>query len=177
MCWFLALESGRFWFPAQVYNRENGHVGFVLSCYDAELSYDHRTDTFTARIRPAPVGTSAHDLHSSDCLHDLRPGDHIEIQWRRNKEFPYGWWYGVVGHLEPCNGNEKYCRCHESDNVVLEFKQYSLGSRWRLAIINRRNHREEGNEINGFYGGIRKLYTLKEISMWKQLWPSELLLE
>lgn len=82
MSWYLALESGKFWFPAQVYNREvssnfflqifslnrfllwnvtvnkiifsvsnlqNGHVGFMLSCYDAELSYDLRTDTFQAR--------------------------------------------------------------------------------------------------------------------------------
>lgn len=42
------------------------------------------------RIRAPPVDTSPHDLHISDCLNDLRPGDHIEIQWRRNKEFPYG---------------------------------------------------------------------------------------
>lgn len=79
MSWYLALETGRFWLPAQVYNREvhtllsfivtsivelkslcewrmrkllnlqNGHVGFMLSCYDAELSYDAHTDTFSAR--------------------------------------------------------------------------------------------------------------------------------
>lgn len=28
---------------------QHGHVGFMLSCYDAELSYDRRTDTFQAR--------------------------------------------------------------------------------------------------------------------------------
>jgi hypothetical protein len=28
---------------------QDGHVGFVLSCYDAHLRYDRRTDTFTAR--------------------------------------------------------------------------------------------------------------------------------
>lgn len=42
------------------------------------------------RIRAAPVDTPSHMLHVSDCLHDLKPGDHIEIQWRRSKEFPYG---------------------------------------------------------------------------------------
>uniref|UniRef100_A0A8R7PSA9 F-box domain-containing protein n=1 Tax=Triticum urartu TaxID=4572 RepID=A0A8R7PSA9_TRIUA len=133
MSWYLHLESSKFWFPAQVYNREHGHVGFMMSCYDAELSYDFRTDTFHARypphgrrtvvledgvqwdrVRAPPVGTLAHDLHASDCLHELRPGDNIEIQWRRNKEFPYGWWYGVVGHLESCDGNEHFCRCHLS---------------------------------------------------------------
>lgn len=28
---------------------QNGHVGFMLSCYDAQMSYDPRTDTFQAR--------------------------------------------------------------------------------------------------------------------------------
>lgn len=194
MSCYLALERGKFWFPAQVYNRENGHVGFMLSCYDAELCYDAKTDTFQARypphgrramaiesgvqwerLRGAPVDTSPHDLHTSDCLNDLHPGDHIEIQWRRNKEFPYGWWYGIVGHLESCDGNENYCRCHSSDTAVLEFNQYSPGSRWRRSTVSRKNHREEGNETDGFYGGIRKLYKNDEIDTWKRLWPKEIL--
>ncbi|KAE8125163.1 hypothetical protein FH972_019997 [Carpinus fangiana] len=107
MGWYLSLECGKLWFPAQVYNRENGHVGFMLSCYDAQLSYDSRIDTFRARysphgrrtteetiqwdrIRAPPVDTPPHVLHVSDCLNDLKPGDHIEIQWRRKNEFPYG---------------------------------------------------------------------------------------
>ncbi|KAJ4979158.1 hypothetical protein NE237_009938 [Protea cynaroides] len=194
MSWYLSLENGKFWFPAQVYNRENGHVGFMLSCYDAELSYDSCTDTFNARypphgrrnivieegvqwhrLRAPPVDTPSHDLHASDCLHDLHPGDHIEIQWRRNKEFPYGWWYGVIGHLETCSGNENLCHCHASDTVILEFNQYSPGSRWRRSSVSRKNHQEEGNEADGFYGGIRKLYNKEEITMWKQLWPTEVL--
>lgn len=28
---------------------QNGHVGFMLSCYDAELCYDQKTNTFQAR--------------------------------------------------------------------------------------------------------------------------------
>ncbi|KAL8527388.1 hypothetical protein ACS0TY_005303 [Phlomoides rotata] len=137
MSLYFALESGKFWFPAQVYNRENGHIGFMLSCYDAELRYDQQTDTFEARYPPhgrraspietcvtwdrlrAPAtDTSPHDLHISDCLNELHPGDHIEIQWRRNKEFPYGWWYGVVGHLETCDGNANYCRCHDNGQLL-----------------------------------------------------------
>lgn len=192
--WYLALESGKFWFPAQVYNRENGHVGFMLSCYDAELSYNPRTDTFQARypphgnravavetgvtwdrLRAPPVDTPPHNLHISDCLSELHPGDQIEIQWRRNKEFPYGWWYGVVGHLETCDGNSNYCRCHESDTVVLEFNQYTPGSRWRTTTVSRKDHREEGNEADGFYGGIRNLQRNEEIATWKKLWPTEVL--
>lgn len=194
MSWYLSVESGKFWFPAQVYNREHGHVGFMMSCYDAALSYDFHTDTFRARypphgrrtvvledgvqwdrVRAPPVDTLAHDLHTSDCLHELRPGDHIEIQWRRNKEFPYGWWYGVVGHLESCDGSEHFCRCHLSDTVVLEFNQYTPGSRWRQALVKRKEHREEGNEGDGFYGGIRKLRGKDDISKWRQLWPTDVL--
>ncbi|KAE8682485.1 F-box protein [Hibiscus syriacus] len=123
MSWFLALQTGRFWFPAQVYNRENGHVGFMLSCYDAELS-TLRMEGVTVennvpweRLQAPPFNTSPHDLHISDCLNELRPGDNIEIQWRKNEEFPYGWWYGVVGHLESCDRNENCCQCHKSDGI------------------------------------------------------------
>ncbi|KAG7642192.1 F-box domain [Arabidopsis suecica] len=194
MSFYLSLETGRFWFPAQVYNRENGHVGFMLSCYDAELSYDSDTNTFQARypphgkraiavekdvtwerIRAAPVDASPHNLYVSDSLNELKPGDHIEIQWRRNKEFPYGWWYSVVGHMESCDGNLNHCQCHNSEMMVLEFNQYTVGSRWRKTMINRRDHREKGNEEDGFYGGIRKINCKEDIEMWKRLWPSSIL--
>ncbi|KAF5181542.1 F-box protein [Thalictrum thalictroides] len=194
MSFYLRLESGKFWFPAQVYNREDGHVGFMLSCYDAQLSYDCFTDTFQARYPPhgprppivednvqwdrirAPANDNPpRKLYDSGCLEDLHPGDHIEIQWRRNKEFPYGWWYGVVGHLDTCDKIQNFCCCHKSDSVVLEFNQYSLGSRWRTTIISRKDHREQGSEADGFYGGIRKLYSKEQISVWKNLWPKEIL--
>lgn len=29
-----------------------------------------------------------------------------------------GWWYGVVGHLESCDGNENYCRCQNSGELM-----------------------------------------------------------
>jgi len=57
---------------------------------------------------------------------------------------------------------------------VLEFRQYTPGSRWRQTIINRKDHREVGNEADGFYGGIRKLCKAEEISKWKQLWPNQI---
>ncbi|XP_010673037.2 F-box protein At2g26850 [Beta vulgaris subsp. vulgaris] len=192
MSWYLSLESGEFWFPAQVYNRENGHDGFVLSCYDAKLSYNSKSDTFQARytvhgretveeniswsrIRAPPIDNSPYDLHVSDSLDDLKPGDHFEIQWRRNRGFPYGWWYGVVDHLESCTRNEDHCICHDNEMVILEFNQYATNSRWRRMSVNRKNHREEGNEGDGFYGGIRKIYCEEEISTWKSLWPTKVL--
>ncbi|KAG9157483.1 hypothetical protein Leryth_010314 [Lithospermum erythrorhizon] len=194
MALYLSLQTGKFWFPAQVYNREvqNGHVGFMLSCYDAEVCYDFHTDTFSARfsahgglaleeniewnrLRKPAIDTPFDLLHVSSCLSDLKPGDHIEIQWRRSKEFPYGWWYGGVGHLESCSGDAAYCQCYINDTVVLEFTQYSPGSRWRRVVIDRKEHREVGNETDGFYGGIRKLHHEEEISKWKSLWPNSTL--
>lgn len=62
-----------------------------------------------------------------------------------------------------------------AETVVLEFKQYTPGSRWRRKIINRKDHREEGNEADGFYARIRKLSGEEDISMWKKLWPAEVL--
>lgn len=59
-----------------------------------------------------------------------------------------------------------------TDTVILEFKQYSPGSRWRKTMISRKDYREVGNEANGFYGGIRKLCKKEEIEKWKQLWPN-----
>jgi len=59
--------------------------------------------------------------------------------------------------------------------VVLEFNQYNPGSRWRRTTVRRKDHREEGNEADGFYGGIRKLYKNDEIATWKRLWPKEIL--
>lgn len=34
-----------------------------------------------------------------------------------------GWWYGVVGHLELCAGNEQLCHCHRSgrENQMIPF--------------------------------------------------------
>lgn len=189
------LESGKLWFPAQVYNREHGHIGFVLSCYDAELNYVRESDTFCARyspyypriivedgipwarIRKPAVETSPNELHIPDIAEEFRPGDHIEVQWKRCQYFPYGWWYGIVGHSTNCTGDDKACKCHlDADVLWLEFRQYTRGSRWRQVPIKRRRTREDSNGLDGFYGGIRKLYSEDEISTWLELWPKQSLL-
>ncbi|KAI4353076.1 hypothetical protein L6164_002051 [Bauhinia variegata] len=99
MFMYSSLESGKFWFPAQIYR------GFML--VNALLSYDSKTDKFRARhqyrgwqflgksftwdtVRLPPVETPPYVLHVSDCVDELKPGDHIEIQCRVNREMPYG---------------------------------------------------------------------------------------
>jgi hypothetical protein len=78
------------------------------------------------RVRAPPVDTLARDLHASDCLHELRPGDHIEIQWRRNKEFPYG--------MFPSTQQQNACfrLCHiKSLNTII----------WHMLILSDSGHR------------------------------------
>jgi len=54
-----------------------------------------------------PIDSSSHVLHISDCLDDLKPGDHVEIQWRRNNEFPYG-----TSHPSCCAISKNSCLLH-----------------------------------------------------------------
>ncbi|EPS66079.1 hypothetical protein M569_08700, partial [Genlisea aurea] len=189
MALYIALETGKFWFPAQVFNRENGFLGFALSCYDAKICYDSTTDHFIARypsqgvslieesigwnrIRAPVVDTPSNILHVSDCLNELKPDDQVEIQWRKNNLFPYGWWYGVVGHLDSCSGNTYCgCSCRFNDSLIVEFKQYEVGSRWRKVKISRKKQGVVGDEVDGYYGGIRRICREREIEKWRRFWP------
>ncbi|KVG46407.1 F-box domain, cyclin-like protein [Cynara cardunculus var. scolymus] len=165
MAWYLSLENGSFSFPAQVYNRENGNVGFLLSCYDAKVSYDSNTDSFKARY-------SAHG----------RPTTEENIGWERLRSpavdaSPYDLHVGGMELLATWNHVMETSFIANAivvvNTVILEFKQYSPGSRWREVEIDRKDHREVGNETDGFYAGIRKLYNNDEIVIWKGLWPTQ----
>ncbi|CAJ2671672.1 unnamed protein product [Trifolium pratense] len=173
MALYLSLESGKFWFPAQLYRG--------LYVHDTLVSYNSITDTFRARTRSwngrivgndihwdklrfSPVETSSCVRHVSDCFQELKPGDHIEIQWRGNTQAPYDWWYAVIGHLDSCNENENYCLCQNSETLVVEFKQYPQRSSMRKAKLTRHTEDSAGN-----YGGIRKLHSQEEIQKWNEL--------
>lgn len=85
----------------------------------------------------------------------------------------------MLGVICISNEDEILCASHKelllTEMVILEFNQYNPGSRWRRTVINRKKHREEGNEADGFYGGIRKLYHEEEITSWKRRWPTRVL--
>ncbi|RDX86744.1 F-box protein, partial [Mucuna pruriens] len=121
-------------------------------------------------VRVPVVNSPPYVMHVSDCL-DLKPGDHIEIQWRGNTQCPYDWWYAVIGHLDSCN--ENYCQCHCSDTLIVEFRQYPEISNMRRIRLSRKNYGEQGDQSSGFYGGIRKLHNEDEIETWKKLFPRQ----
>ncbi|XP_047151880.1 F-box protein At2g26850-like [Vigna umbellata] len=176
MVLYFCLENGKFWFPAQIYRG-----GFVR---DTLVGYDSKTDNFEAReqnggwhamgnriqweiLRAPPTDTPPCVRYVSDCLEDLKPGDHIEIQ-KRSREISYDWWYAVVGHMESCNENQNFCRCGYSDTLVLEFKQYNEGS--SMGRVKLLRNEKEYEEATGCYGGIRKLQS-EEIQRWEKLLP------
>ncbi|CAJ1915124.1 unnamed protein product [Sphenostylis stenocarpa] len=178
MTLYFSLENGKFWFPAQVYR------GALVR--DALVRYDSKTDNFQARqqnggwhvmgnniqwkiLRAPPVDTPPCVRYVSDCLQDLKPGDHIEIQRKSRREIPYDWWYAVIGHMESCNENQNFCQCRYSDTLMLEFKQYSHGSSMRRVKLLRNG--EQYEEASGCYGGIRKLVSEEEIQRWEELLP------
>ncbi|XP_054796934.1 F-box protein At2g41170-like [Prosopis cineraria] len=158
MAWYFYVEKGKFWFPAQVYKSGD----YMLYCYDALVSYNCRSDLFITRsqysgwrvmeesikwdrLRVTPTQIP-YVLHISDCLNDLKPGDHIEVQWRSYKDCPYGL-------------------------LIVGFIQYPAGSPYRRVALKRVNLEQTSNIGGGFYGGIRKLQS-DEVEKWKQLWPA-----
>lgn len=177
---FICLETGRFWFPAQVYKNAQ------LFCYEAMVSYDSKTETFQARspiggwrmiernipwdrLRLSPTEIFPMDFYMSNCLNDLKPGDYIEIQRRKRKELPYDWWFAVVGHLESCDENVNHCGCQYSDMLVVEFKQYNQQSRFRRTMLNRNVYEEQKGHRFFWFGGIKKLDKEEEIQRWNNL--------
>ncbi|KAK4259673.1 hypothetical protein QN277_005981 [Acacia crassicarpa] len=186
----ISLEIGLFWFPAQLYNERNDWT--IQNWHDAMLSYDSRTDTFKARyplhgwsevggnvgwdkVRAPAVDISPFSVYASNSIiHDLKPGDHIEIQWRHSLQYPFDWWYALISHVDTCDGRGSACRCHDNDQLVLEFIEYPIESYWRRAVLSRKVacYKEQGNQRFGFYGGIRKIQTQDEIARWnKEILP------
>ncbi|KAG6414432.1 hypothetical protein SASPL_127154 [Salvia splendens] len=143
MSCYLALETGKFWFPAQ-----NGHVGFMLSCYDAQLSYDSATDNFVARYKAQGRCMIEEGI---DCENSERELAHDQPAKSEEKDFALK----GVG-LNSWKMGKKWLKSGES--------------RWRKAEMKRKGHREIGNEVDGFYGGIRKLSNKQEVEKWKQLY-------
>ncbi|QCE05469.1 transcriptional corepressor LEUNIG_HOMOLOG-like isoform X1 [Vigna unguiculata] len=181
MSLYFSLETGSFWFPAQVYKE--------LVIYNALVKYDSQSNTFQARyqnrdwgflgrniewdmVRAPAVDTPPYVVHVSHCSHNLKPEDHVEIQWRPDTQSPYDWWYAVIGHLDSCNQN--CCRCHYSDTLIVEFRQYPEESDSRRIKLCRKKNEEQSDQIEGYYGGIRKLENEDEIETWKRLFPLQI---
>ncbi|AES81202.2 F-box protein At2g26850 [Medicago truncatula] len=179
MALYIFLETGRFWFPAQVYKA----TLLTLHCYDAIVSYDSRTDTFQTRcpygrkrlierdiswdmLRMPPPKTYLVDYYEYNDLNNLKPGDHIEIQKRGRRLFPiYDWAHAVVCHLESCDQDVNHCSCKDSDILVMGFSRCNFHLEYSLSKSTK--HAEAYREFN-FLNGIRKLDE-EEIEKWNNV--------
>ncbi|TKY53463.1 F-box protein [Spatholobus suberectus] len=186
MSLYFSLESGRFWFPAQVYKVKAGtslaHCRLrCLSVIKWMIYVRYQTGGWRClgrniewdMVRVPSVDSPPYVMHVSDCLDNLKPEDQIEIQWRANTQCPYDWWYAVIGHLDSCDENQNYCQCHCSDTLIVEFRQYPEASNMRRIKLSRKNSGEQGDRIGGYYGGIIKLHNEDEIETWKKLFPPD----
>ncbi|XP_050911327.1 F-box protein At2g26850-like isoform X1 [Lathyrus oleraceus] len=179
MALYICLETGRFWFPIQIYKATKK----TLYCYDALVSYDSRTNTFRARstnagkrlverdidwerLRKPPPKTFLVDYYEYNNLNDLKPGDRVEIQKRRRRAFPYhDWVYASICHFQSCDQDINHCSCQ--DNDLLNMMIYKRSSIHKYSMSKRMRHIIRYEEFN-FLNGIRKL-TDEEIGKWRNL--------
>ncbi|XP_054796962.1 F-box protein At2g26850-like [Prosopis cineraria] len=185
MALYISLQSGRFWFPAQVYRMTP-----LPRRYNALLSYDHISNTFQARCPTdewrlieknitwdllrllPPIDASPYTLYMSN-NNDLKPGDHVEVQMRKGSRI-YDWYYGVIGHLESCDEDRNdHCSCQHSETLVVVFKlQLGDHSRSKSILMNRQMNGEQKARL-WRYGGIRKLESLEDIRSWNTEYPMQ----
>ncbi|WVZ06339.1 hypothetical protein V8G54_019685 [Vigna mungo] len=158
MALYICLESGRFWFPAQVYKTSR------LFYYDVIVSYDSKRDTFKARSQTGGWRMAEQNIEWDMLRSPPTDGSPREVHMSNY------WCYAVIGHLETCNQNVNDCRCQYDDNLVVEFKQYPY-SRNERSVLNRNRYEEQVSTLSWF-GGIRKLDKEEEIEKWNNLFAS-----
>ncbi|RDX62854.1 F-box protein, partial [Mucuna pruriens] len=207
MTLYFSLLNGKFWFPAQIYR------GALVR--HALVRYDSKSDDFEVRLqnggwhimgyiqfqwdnlRAPPVDTPPCDRYVSDCLQDLKPGDHIEIQWKSRREITY------VGDFNDFNYNglqiggmlllvtwTHVMKMRTSAAVVtlfiilemdkLRVIKFALLTETlivefkqyahgsRMKRVKLLRNGEQCEEATGCYGGIRKLHSEEEIQRWER---------
>jgi len=60
------------------------------------------------------------------------------------------------------------------DTLIVEFRQYPEESDSRRIKLCRKKNEEQSDQIEGYYGGIRKLENEDEIETWKRLFPLQI---
>lgn len=113
----------------------------------------------STRILPYPyrVLTSVDD--------NLRVGSGVEVQFKMQKDSPFGWWYGRLDSL------------HESEetgqrlfSATIAFDQFPEDSCWSQMNVEFGDGRLRSNDLGGFVGGIRPC-TEQEQKTWESLFP------
>ncbi|CAJ1380785.1 unnamed protein product [Effrenium voratum] len=97
-------------------------------------------------------------------LEGLQVGRGVELQWKMQVGSPFGWWHGVVEHVE---------RKGATAAVTLTFGHFPQHSRWyRLRVVVGDGVMRRCG-IGGYHGGIRSC-TAAEEKHWMRFFPKEL---
>ncbi|KAL0671653.1 hypothetical protein Bca4012_034357 [Brassica carinata] len=158
MYWYSNLESGKFWFCAQVKQRNPLYVGLGISYYDAKVRYDSKTDTFQA----------SHVFYTCPTVcKDSYPETVSRSNGEKTKSSlmvgGLATWVTCDTATEDITALASLTVTFDAETVVLEFRPFKRGSTpWGTMVVNRKIYRESGNEARGFYGGVRKLGRIRD---------------
>eukprot|EP01121_Diplochlamys_sp_Union-15-3_P018237 TRINITY_DN6604_c0_g1_i1.p1 TRINITY_DN6604_c0_g1~~TRINITY_DN6604_c0_g1_i1.p1 ORF type:complete len:256 (+),score=28.44 TRINITY_DN6604_c0_g1_i1:118-885(+) len=178
---FLDVYLGKTGHRVQVINRED-RVGYYMSCFTGEAKYMKEQDSFQVtfptvppvveivkeeKLRPLPLEIRELDpteLYIPRNPTRIKVGESVELQWKRQHDAPFGWWYGVVERIE-------------GDDLWLVFKHFKSTSPWYRIIL---KQGRVGSQIiqsytaGGYLGNVRKLNDI-ETRKWEDIMKSLLL--
>jgi len=153
-----------FSFRLDIFDREHGSSIFRLSAYAADVRYqkkgyfasyeaDSRYGVIEAaipgnRLRPS-VSVNSH-LISDILVETFEVGEFVEVQWRYNRSWPFGWWLGVVNSIE-------------EGKIIIDFMSYAQKSRWRQTTAKIDNERFVEVFDGCSTGAVRKLTDKEQI--------------
>eukprot|EP00429_Kryptoperidinium_foliaceum_P051310 CAMPEP_0176116014 /NCGR_PEP_ID=MMETSP0120_2-20121206/58263_1 /TAXON_ID=160619 /ORGANISM="Kryptoperidinium foliaceum, Strain CCMP 1326" /LENGTH=188 /DNA_ID=CAMNT_0017450259 /DNA_START=25 /DNA_END=591 /DNA_ORIENTATION=+ len=92
-------------------------------------------------------------------------GEGVELQWKRQPNSPFGWWWATLEEF------------HEEDHgetatAVLVFGHFPPASRWYRLAVRFGDGRQRPCALGGFTGGLRSA-TDEEARQWMRFFPKE----
>eukprot|EP01116_Phalansterium_solitarium_P024995 TRINITY_DN9357_c0_g1_i1.p1 TRINITY_DN9357_c0_g1~~TRINITY_DN9357_c0_g1_i1.p1 ORF type:complete len:362 (-),score=56.93 TRINITY_DN9357_c0_g1_i1:275-1360(-) len=172
--------SGTLVIVLHIYNRDL-QIGFLRSYFDALVSYTggqyfvqyfphlvhaHEPrveyiaeDLLARRTRIVPLDLRTHcpyTVYRPPATQQLKIGDVVELQWRKQADGAFGWWYGKVNGFDDEDGVPV---------VRILFDQFPTASAWFLLRVPPNLTIPWPISASGFVGGIRKLLPAEHAEM------------
>mmetsp|Transcript_27432 Transcript_27432/g.63899 ORF Transcript_27432/g.63899 Transcript_27432/m.63899 type:complete len:455 (-) Transcript_27432:550-1914(-) len=137
--------------------------------YEASQRLRFCPDSAASQLQPEIAPPTAAEIYPYRVFRGLdgvAVGKGVELQWKMQMGSPFGWWYGVVEHVERNYGED------ETAAVTLTFRHFPAHSRWyRLRVLAGDGVMRKCS-IGGYHGGIRAV-TPEEDKQWQLFFPKE----
>jgi len=134
-----------------------------LCPHTSQLQYTPAGSTQTAGTASA----AEYPYRVLEGISGLEEGQDVEVQWKMQKESPFGWWFG---HLESLHNEPNGLRA----SATITFRHFPETSRWYRMNIRIGGPEEHQNELGGYTGGLRPVSN-EEAGRWKVFFPKELI--